>query len=146
MMKTRVALCALLMLLWISGPGAGFAQSQAPSPSVETLEQEFTDPLTVLPQVFLRDTFTPANFGTHVQTNGAVLRAIIPRIPPNTLLPFAQLVRPTFTLVTVPSSRGGTRTEFGDTQLFDVAILPWPANETGVKIAVGPTFVFPTAT
>ena len=67
MMKTRVALCALLMLLWISGPGAGFAQSQAPSPSVETLEQEFTDPLTVLPQVFLRDTFTPANFGTHMQ-------------------------------------------------------------------------------
>lgn len=67
-------------------------------------------------------------------------------IPPNTLLPFVQLVRPTFTLVTVPSSRGGTRTEFGDTQLFDPAVLPWPSDETGLKLGLGPTFVFPTAT
>jgi len=56
------------------------------------------------------------------------------------------LVRPTFSLVTVPSARGGTRTEFGDTQLFDAALLPWPGEETDLKIGLGPMFVFPTAT
>jgi len=49
--------------------------------------------------------------------------------------------------VTVPSSRGGTRTEFGDLPVFDVAVLPWPDRQkTGLLIGVGPTFVFPTAT
>jgi len=57
------------------------------------------------------------------------------------------LIRPTFALVTVPSSRGGTRTEFGDLPIFDVAVLPWPDRQkTGLLIGVGPTFVFPTAT
>ncbi|MGO9606718.1 MAG: hypothetical protein ACLQAT_25575 [Candidatus Binataceae bacterium] len=45
------------------------------------------------------------------------------------------------------SSRGGTRTEFGDLPVFDVAVLPWPDRQkTGLLIGVGPTFVFPTAT
>jgi len=49
--------------------------------------------------------------------------------------------------VTVPSSRGGTRTEFGDLPVFDVALLPWPDRQkTGLLIGVGPSFVFPTAT
>lgn len=146
MMDTREALCALGLVLWITSASAEFAQAQtSPSPT-EKLQQEFTDPLTVLPQVFSRDSYAPANFGTHVQTNSAVLRAIIPRIPPNSLLPFDQPIRPTFSLGTVPSSRGSTRTEFGDTQLFDLAFLPWPAKKTGIKLALGPTFVFPTAT
>ena len=123
-----------------------FSQAQSTPSATEKLEEEFTDPLTTLPQVFFKDVFTPANFGTHVQTNAAVLRAIIPRIPPYSLLPFIQLVRPTFSVVTVPSSRGGTRTEFGDTQLFDLAIPPWPGKETGFRIGLGPTFVLPTAT
>lgn len=42
--------------------------------------------------------------------------------------------------------QGGTRTEYGDTQLLDVAVLPWPPRETGFVMGVGPTFVFPTAT
>jgi hypothetical protein len=67
--------------------------------------------------------------------------------PPYTLLPFMQLIRPTFALVTVPSSRGGSRTEFGDVPLFDLAALPWPdPKKTGLLVGVGPTFVFPTAT
>lgn len=57
----------------------GFAQAQSAITPTEKLEQEFTDPLTILPQVFFKDTYTPANFGTHAQTNTAVLRAIIPR-------------------------------------------------------------------
>jgi hypothetical protein len=48
----------------------------------EKPEQEFTDPLTTLPHLFFRDAYSPANFGTHVQTNIAVLRAITPRILP----------------------------------------------------------------
>ena len=42
--------------------------------------------------------------------------------------------------------RGGTRTDFGDIQLFDLAVSPWPAAETGLRFGLGPTFVFPTAT
>ena len=80
-------------------------------------------------QVFLKDAFSPINYGTNVQTNQVVARAIIPRIPPYTLLPFVQLVRPTFSLVTVPTPRGGTRTDFGDMQLFDLAVSPWPPAE-----------------
>jgi hypothetical protein len=58
-----------------------------------------------------------------------------------------QLVRPTFTMVTVPNPAGGTRTEFGDMQLFDLAVLPGTnPRRTGLLVGVGPTFVFPTAT
>ena len=131
------------LLLVEANPGC--AQSvQTPE---EQLEQEFTDPLTTLPQVVVRDSFTPANYGTGVLTNQFIVRPIIPRIPPNTLLPFVQLVRPTFALVTVPSPRGGSRTEFGDLPFFDIAILPWPDyKKTGLLIGLGPAFVFPTAT
>jgi len=127
--------------------GVGIARAQTTLSAEEKLEQEFTDPLATLPQVIIRDAYTPANYGTHVQTNQAIIRPIIPRVPPNTLLPFTQLIRPTFALVTVPSSRGGSRTEFGDMQLFDVAVLPWPDRKTtGFMMGLGPTFVFPTAT
>jgi len=136
---------------------SALAQAQ-PGTSVqaqeEQLEREFTDPLTTLPQVVIRDSYTPANYGPctpfscvrDYQTNQTTVRALIPRIPPYTLLPFVQLLRPTFALVTVPSSHGGTRTEFGDLPMFDAMLLPWPdRKKTGLLIAVGPTFVFPTA-
>ncbi|HTY55579.1 MAG TPA: hypothetical protein VMB26_10285, partial [Candidatus Binataceae bacterium] len=121
----------------------------------EKLEQDFTDPLTTLPQIIVRDSFSPANFGPcrpllcfrNEETNAVIIRPLIPRVPPNSLLPLVQLIRPTFTLVTVPSSRGGTRTEFGDLPLFDLAALPWPDRQrTGLLMGLGPTFVFPTAT
>jgi hypothetical protein len=140
------ALCALLVVLWVIGSSLALGQGQITSTPLEALEREFTDPLTTLPQVFLKDAFSPVNYGTEVQTNQVVGRAIIPRIPPNTLLPFVQLVRPTFSLVTVPTPGGGTRTDFGDMQLFDLAVLPWPPAETGLRFGLGPTFVFPTAT
>ena len=145
--KARLAFGALLVALWRMGPSATFAQDKTPDPlSLQELATEFTDPLTTLPQIFLKDAYSPANFGTHVQTNQAILRAIIPRIPRFSLFPLIQLIRPTFSLLTVPSARGGTRTEFGDTQLFDLAVLPWPGEGTGLRIGLGPTFVFPTAT
>ena len=95
-------LCALLAVLWGMGLSAGFGQIQTTDRRLQNLERDFTGPLTTLPQVFLKDAFSPVNYGTNVRTNQVVARAIIPRIPPNTLLPFVQLVRPTFSLVTVP--------------------------------------------
>ena len=143
----RAVLCALWIVLWMMGPLTYLAEAQTPSlAEEEKLVAEFTDPLTTLPQISIRDSFTPANFGTHVQTNQFIVRPIIPRVPRFSLFPLVQLIRPSFSLVTVPSARGGTRTEFGDLQLLDVAVLPWPRRETGLLIGVGPTFVFPTAT
>jgi hypothetical protein len=142
----RILRCALLAVLWIGGPAVLIANAQTQQENEAKLAEEFTDPLTTLPQIFLKDTYSPATYGTHAQTNQTILRAIIPRIPPYSLLPFVQLIRPTFSLVTVPSSRGGTRTELGDTQLFDLAVMPWPRKESGFRLGIGPMFVFPTAT
>jgi hypothetical protein len=156
------ASCSILLLtLCVIAPAVGFAQTPAAPTSAlseeEKLEREFTDPLSTLPQLLVRDSYTPANYGPgpctsqeclrSYQTNQVLVRPLIPRIPPKSLLPFPQLIRPTFAVVTVQSSRGGTRTEFGDLSLFDVAVLPWPdRQETGLLIGVGPSFVFPTAT
>ncbi len=140
---------ALIMASWMLGPSAASAQAQS-TPQHEDLTklaEEFTDPLTTLPQAFFRDDYTPANYGTNAQLNRALVRAIIPRLPRFSLFPFVQLIRPTFQLVTVATNkRGMTRTEFGDVELFDLAVLPWPEKQIGLKIGVGPTFVFPTAT
>ena len=143
----RAALWPLLACLWMLVSGCAIARSQTTPVSKETLEQEFTDPLATLPQLIVRDSYSPATYGTDVQTNQVIVRPIIPRVPPRTLLPFFQLVRPTFALVTVPSPRGGSRTEFGDLPVFDLAVLPWiDRRKTGLLIGLGPTFVFPTAT
>ncbi len=143
--KARAALCALWIVPWMTVPCINSAQAQTPGLATEEkLIKDFTDPLTTLPQISLKDAFTPANFGTHVQTNQVILRPIIPRVRRFSLFPLIQLIRPSFSLVTVPSARGGTRTEFGDIQLFDLAVLPWPSDETHLKIGLGPMFVFPT--
>jgi len=147
MRRPPLPLGALIAILWIILTFAGITRAQTTLSSEEKLERDFTDPLSTLPQVIIRDSYSPANYGTDVQTNQVIIRPLIPRVPPNTLLPFSQLIRPTFALVTVPSRRGGSRTEFGDLPLFDIALLPWPdTKKTGLLIGLGPTFVFPTAT
>jgi hypothetical protein len=151
--------CVLISMVGVSLVLAGLANAQGqPSPSVaeeEKLEQDFTDPLTTLPQIIIRDSYTPANYGPctplactrDYETNQLIVRPLIPRVPPRSFLPFNQLIRPTISLVTVPSSRGGTRTEFGDLAVFDIAVLPWPDRaKTGLLLGIGPTFVLPTAT
>src|ERR1700720_4131794 len=116
--KARSAFCALWIVLWMIGPCRYSARAQTTSLATEEkLIADFTDPLTTLPQISIKDAFTPANFGTHVQTNQVILRPIIPRVPRFSLFPFIQLIRPSFSLVTVPGARGGTRTQFGDMQL-----------------------------
>jgi hypothetical protein len=139
------------VIAWVTFAALGSAHAQttfiSPETEQEQLERDFTDPLTSLPQLIVRDSYSPATYGTNVQTNELIVRPVIPRIPPNTLLPFIQLIRPTLALLTEPSSRGGSRTEFGDLPFFDVAVLPWPnPRESGLLLGLGPTFVFPTAT
>jgi hypothetical protein len=122
------------------------ADGETPSERAEKLARDFSDPLTTVPQLFLKDAYTPSNFGTEAPANRLTARLLIPRVPRLSILP-DQLIRPTFQLVTVPNVPGrGTRTEFGDIQLFDLAVLPWSSRESGVYMGVGPMFVFPTAT
>jgi hypothetical protein len=63
-------------------------------------------------------------------------------------LDLAQLIRPTFSLLTIPENKGAsTRTEFGDTQLLDLFVMPRSLTEgIDFRWAIGPYFVFPTAT
>lgn len=149
---TSLAIALLAGSLFFGVPVA-FAQEEdeADTNGSETISQklarEFSDPLTSLPQLFVQDAYTPANYGTDAQTNRVVVRAIVPRVPRFTLLPFVQLIRPSFFLNTVPTGKGGTtRTEFGDMQLFDLGVIPWPSRATGLRMGVGPLFIFPTAT
>lgn len=112
-----------------------------------SLAEEFSDPLTTLPQFFVQDVFTPASYGTEGRANRVIARAIVPRIPKFSLLPFVQLIRPTIQLVTFPTGRGrGTSTAFGDFQLFDLAVLPRIDAAPGLYMGVGPLMIFPTAT
>jgi hypothetical protein len=151
-----IAVVLVAAALVCRGPTA-FAQADAPEstaeepaaekPGAAKLAQEFNDPLTTLPQIFVQDAYTPANYGTDAQTNRVIARLIVPRIPRYSLLPFVQLIRPSFSLVTVPEGKGSaTRTEFGDMGLFDLAVIPWPGADSGLLMGVGPVFVFPTAT
>jgi hypothetical protein len=114
--------------------------------SAAQLAQEFSDPLTTVPQMFLQDAYTPVNFATPSSTNRVIARVLVPRLPEYSLFPLVQLIRPTFSLVTVPTRRGDTRTAFGDMQLFDLAVIPWPGRGSGLLMGVGPVAVFPTAT
>jgi hypothetical protein len=157
MMRSRVRraplTAACLAAALLSGTPAARAEDQesdaieAPSRSMAEIAAEFSDPLTTLPQIFVNDAYTPESYGTDAHTNRLTARMIVPRVPSTSLLPFVQLIRPSVSVVTVPTGRGDqTRTAFGDMQLFDLGVIPWPGRETGLLMAVGPVFVFPTAT
>jgi hypothetical protein len=136
----------MLMLALVFGPVA-WAADDTSGRDPATLSREFSDPLTTVPQVSLQEIYTPSNFGTDARTNRLLLRPIVPRLPRYSWFPFVQLIRPTFQILTVPTGPGDdTRTEFGDIQVFDFAVLPWPSRESGLTIGVGPTVNFPTAT
>jgi hypothetical protein len=142
------AACLALVPLVLAPAAQAEDPAPAPAPSAPTVAQEFSDPLTTLPQIFLNDAWTPENYGTDANTNRLTARVIVPRVPSTSLFPFVQLIRPSVSLVTVPTGAtgNGTRTEFGDTQLFDLAVLPWPSRDSGLLLGVGPILVFPTAT
>ncbi len=145
-MSVVLTIALMVASLFCRAPAA-FAQAETPDTTAAKLAEEFNDPLTTLPQIFVQDDYTPSNYGTEAQTNRLTVRPIIPRIPRFSLLPFVQLIRPSFSLVTVPKGKGSaTRTEFGDMQLFDLVLIPWPGRKSGLLMGVGPVFVFPTAT
>lgn len=112
--------CVFFLMVGITVAAKGLANAQVqPSSSLaeeEKLEQDFTDPLTTLPQLIIRDSYTPANYGPctplarprNYETIQLIVRPLIPRVPARSFLPFNQLIRPTLALVTVPSSRGRT--------------------------------------
>jgi len=142
---TRSLAGLVLALALFSAPPA--AAEESPAERAATLAEEFSDPLTTLPQLFVQDAYTPSSYGTAADTNRLIARLIVPRIPRFSLLPFVQLVRPSLSLVTLPAGKGTrTRTALGDLQLLDLAVLPWPAREAGLLVGVGPVLVFPTAT
>jgi hypothetical protein len=145
--EVRFVTIRLLGVLLLTQMPAGGSEAEAPESATAKLAQEFSDPLTTLPQLFIQDAYTPASYGTAARTNRVIARLIVPRVPKFSLLPVVQLIRPSFFLVTVPTGRGNaTRTAFGDMQLFDLAVIPWPGRKTGLLMGVGPVFVFPTAT
>jgi hypothetical protein len=111
------------------------------------LAADFNDPLTTLPQLFVQNAYTPVNYGTEAPANRVIARLIVPRIPRFSLFPFVQLIRPSVSLVTVPTGPGkDTRTEFGDMALFDLLVPPWPGKHSDWITGLGPIFIFPTAT
>ena len=101
------------------------AQARIANPRTVEVAEDFSDPLTTVPQFLMQDAYTPANYGTAAQANRVIARLIFPRVPGFSLFPFVQLIRPSISLVTVPVGKGrATRTEFGDLQPFDLAVLP----------------------
>jgi hypothetical protein len=112
----------------------------------ESLSEEVNDPTATLTQAQIQEFFTPLRFGTNAQTNtvqGRFTLAIFPHGP----LDLAQIVRPTISLVTIAQNKSAsTRTEFRDAQVFDLFVMPRSLTQgTDFRWAIGPYFVFPTA-
>ena len=111
----------------------------------DQLAKEVDDPTAILTQLKLQDLYTPRNFHTTADTNTVQIRPVMP-IGPFPLMPFKQLIRPTFFIKTLATSpAGSTITEFADMELFDLFLSNWPdPARTGFGWGIGPTFVFPT--
>lgn len=77
---------ALGVLLSISLISAGVGQAQTASGLTELQEerseQGFTDPLTTLPQLVVRDGFSPVNYGADAWVDEVIVKPLIPRVPP----------------------------------------------------------------
>ncbi|MBV8135446.1 MAG: transporter [Deltaproteobacteria bacterium] len=133
----------VLLLVW---PARCLAAQSALADGEESLTEKANDPTATLTQVQVKDEYTPAEYGTNAQLNTLILRGIL-AVRPHGPLNLEQIIRPTFQIETKPLGKGaGTRTGFGDTQLFDLFIMPWPdSRETRFRWGIGPYFVFPTA-
>jgi hypothetical protein len=138
---------ALQVLMISTDSRAQQSAAASNDPSIETLSEEVNDPTASLTQAQIKEVFTPAEFGTNAQPNTVQFKPIL-SVLPHGPMDLEQLVRPTFTLVTNPQGKGAsTRTEFGDTQLLDLVLFPWPdSHETRLRWGIGAYMVFPTAT
>jgi len=123
---------------------------QTPQPTheqdTETLVEKVNDPTSNLTQIQIKDIFTPAEYGTNAQLNTVQIRPLF-EIQPFSVIPFAQVVRPTLKIVTVPNGKGAsTSTAYDDMQLLDLLVIPWPnAKETRFRWGIGPYLILPTA-
>jgi hypothetical protein len=141
-------LLVLALLIWWHSANCLAQQTATPGAApAESLSEEVNDPTATLTQAQIQDFFTPSQFGTNAQPNtlqGRFVLAVLPHGP----LALAQIVRPTFSLVTIAENkRASTRTEFGDSQLLDLFVMPRSMTEgIDFRWAMGPYLVFPTAT
>jgi hypothetical protein len=144
----RSIILTFALLVWGFGAECLAQQTATPSTTLaESLSEEVNDPTATLTQAQIQEFFTPSQFGTNAQPNtlqGRFILAVLPHGPLN----LAQIIRPTFSLMTIPQNRGAsTRTEFGDLQLLDLFVMPRSMTEgIDFRWAIGPYFVFPTAT
>ena len=101
-----VAFALLMAVSSARGQSQGLAANSANSESEEDLlAREVDDPTAILTQLKLQDLYTPRNFQTTAQTNTVQLRPVIP-VDSFALFLFKQLIRPTFEVQTVATSRG----------------------------------------
>src|SRR6202166_1155521 len=92
----------------------------------ETLAEKVNDPTANLTQITFQNLYAPAEYGTNAQPNTLQIRPLL-AVRPQLFTPLEQLIRPTFEVVTVPRGKGAsTTTAFGDTQLLDLFLMPWP--------------------
>jgi hypothetical protein len=144
--RTLSPMVVALFILVSSAHAQSFGVNSGNSESEEDLlAREVDDPTAILTQLKLQDLYTPRNFQTTAQTNTVQLRPVIP-VESFSLFPFKQIIRPTFEIQTLATSRGSsTITEYADMQLLDLFLSNWPnPKETGFGWGIGPTFVFPT--
>ncbi|HLW70588.1 MAG TPA: hypothetical protein VKS22_08180 [Candidatus Binataceae bacterium] len=142
----QALLSIVLLMVACSAPAWGNAADAAGAESEEDqLAGEVDDPTAILTQLKFQDFYTPGSFETSAQTNTVQLQAVIPTNH-FSLIPFQQVIRPTFKLQTFATSEGSdSKTGFADMELLDLFISNWPdPKRTGFGWAVGPTFVFPT--
>jgi len=145
-LRTLSLLAFALLATVSSARGQSLGINLASSESEEdVLAREVDDPTAILMQLKLQDLYTPRNFQTTAQTNTVQLRPVLP-VESFALFPFKQLIRPTFEVQTLATSRSSsTITEYADMQLLDLFVSNWPnPKETGFGWGIGPTFVFPT--
>jgi hypothetical protein len=130
------------LLIWFSTADSLAQQNTSLSAaSEESLSEEVNDPTATLTQAQIQDFFTPSQFGTNAQPNrlqGRFILAVLPHRP----FDLAQIVRPTFSLVTIPRDKSAaTRTEFGDLQLLDLFVMPRAMTEgIDFRWAIGTLF------
>jgi len=74
MKKNPMAVLSLALLVLLVALPAVAADAEAPNPSLAKLAEEFTDPLTTLPQIFTQNVYTPTNFGTDAPANRVIGR------------------------------------------------------------------------
>jgi hypothetical protein len=147
-LQTACASIVGLVLVASGFRASAYAQQASKSgESLEELTENSNDPTAILAQLKIEDDYTPAQYGTQAEPNTVVIQPVIP-IRPFSLMPFTQLVRPTFKVVTIAEGGGpATNTQFGDTQFFDLLVARYPdPGKTGLRWGIGPYFVFPTAT